>query len=130
SAANIPEIDLQRVYLVDINLSSTELCSIDFSNLILDSVDLSDAVLRSVKFENIDFRATNWWDAKSVNGELLLYLIKNARPYFIGTSGGRGAVYEEKNPSKAREMYLARVRALCAHEGVVCPSRMPFSATD
>jgi hypothetical protein len=113
-------LDFSNMYILNGNLSNTDLSQWDLRNTIFGFVDLSgsDLTVSVSKFEGSEFRSCNWWDAKAIDADLLLSLIKYSYPYrFLG-------IYYPVNINK--ENYIEKVRRLCALAHAKCPAELDF----
>jgi len=87
--------DWRNVILKEVNLENTEIA---FTNL-------NGAQIEVTEFNGLYPYGTAWWEAKSINRELLEYLIKN-HPLQVGR------VYGPRFEMKSQESYEAAVRRL------------------
>ena len=98
-----------------LNLANTEFANGNWQNVVLKGVNLENAEiawtnLEGAQLEVTDFNGlypygTAWWEAKSINKELLEYL-KNSYPLQVGRS------YGPRFELKTQEDYNAAVRRL------------------
>jgi hypothetical protein len=70
------------------------------------------------KFDGVDLRGCNWWDAQAVTPSLLPSLIDRYRPYYV-----KGSYYPVELDE---EKYKQSVRNLCARMRVACPDDIGF----
>jgi hypothetical protein len=111
-------INLSNVYISNVNLSNLDLSTWDMTNTIFDQVNLAGANLTMSKFDGVDLRGCNWWDAQAVAPSLLPSLIDRYRPYYV-----KGSYYPVELDE---EKYKQSVRNLCARMRVACPDDIGF----
>jgi hypothetical protein len=111
-------LDLSKGIFSFVDLKGADFSDSDISDSIFDFVNLESANLNVKSFSGVQFRGCNWWDAKVIAPDLLVYLIQNSQPYYADR------VIEPK--AIAPEEYGRKVSALCAASHADCPATVTF----
>lgn len=116
-------LDLSNAVLMSIDLSGVDFSAANISGTVFDTVNLKGADLRARKAENVEFRGSNWWDAKAIGAQMLLEVIQYNNPMYSSdivlstVPGGDEAT---------RTRYVEKVQRLCAASGAACPTDIPY----
>jgi hypothetical protein len=108
-------LNLRRVYFYQSNLQSADLVKTRLDAARFENTDLTNATIIDPlgNIESSEWVASNWWDAKAIDGKLLKYMMREYYPY-----PGPGVVYLKDPPSQVD--YVVKVRRLCKNAGIVC----------
>jgi hypothetical protein len=110
-------VDLTNLILLHADLSGVDFSPFDLSNSLFYSSKLNGAILNPRG--SGDLGDSEWWSAKSIEQNLLKWLIQNRFPYHApGTTYLSGVV--------TRELYEARVQTLCASGMAECKPPLAF----
>ncbi|MGE5147365.1 MAG: hypothetical protein ACM3N5_11485 [Candidatus Eiseniibacteriota bacterium] len=108
-----PGLDLSSLYLISGDFTNVDFSSFDLSNTIFDASEMKDIVLVPEKFSGTEFRASNWWDASSINQKLLEQNISIWYPFYVDEMTFYG-------PAPTEQHYRSRIAALCAPLKDIC----------
>jgi uncharacterized protein YjbI with pentapeptide repeats len=111
-------LDLSDTFITNTDLSGVDFSKDNISNTIFDRVILSGSDLRTSKFEGVELRASNWWDAQTIDSGLLVYAIENYPPYFIKDVSLPIEITEQD--------YKKKVKDLCDRNHIQCPAYIKF----
>ena len=114
------ELNLSDLYIIGQDWSNLDLSRFYLERTGFDNVNLTNANLTMMKYYGIYFLASNWWEARNINQNLLDVLVEHQFPFF---QNYRFEVV--KAPSIDR--YKARVAELCQPLRPVCrPENLKF----
>jgi uncharacterized protein YjbI with pentapeptide repeats len=116
-------IDLSAVFLNSINLSNLDFSSSNISGAIFDTVDIAKSDLQVGASDGADFRASNWWDAKAINPDLLLSLIQRNNPIY---AEGISLSIVVNGAGAGKDQYRQKVESLCSLAHTTCPKPIPY----
>jgi hypothetical protein len=113
--AKVLPLNLTRVFFYQCDLSHTNLDRARLDESRFENVNLTDASITNPQgdIESSEWVASNWWDAKSVDGKLLKYTMRDYYPY-----PGPGVVYLNEPPDRSE--YTRKVKQLCQVAGIAC----------
>jgi uncharacterized protein YjbI with pentapeptide repeats len=112
-------LDFSYAYLAYGDFSHLDVSHWNVSNTIFDNINLADSDLRTGNFTGVEFRLSNWWDARYISPALLFHCIRWWPPKF----------HPLVQVNIASDVYTQKVRLLCDRSGIECPSDIPFQAT-
>jgi hypothetical protein len=123
-----PGLDLSGLGIVLRDFSDLDLTDFTINGTLFDTVDFRGTVLntkarvegRPGSSDVPDFRGSTWWEAKSIEPDLLVFLIQWYYPYL------RADTRYPVGYRITQDAYLAKARALCAAAAITCPSPMKF----
>ena len=105
---------MDGVHLLECDLSGVEFGNSVVKGTAFERADLRGADLSKIKeFSDSEWRGSNWWEAKAINGPLLLHLLKTYFPYVNGDR-----LYSQAPPAPA--IYRNAVKSLCRTAGIDC----------
>jgi Pentapeptide repeats (8 copies) len=109
-------LDLRRTFFYNSNLSGANLDGAAIDGARFEKVDLSAATLTNMgdKTATSVWIASNWWDAKLIDPQLLKKLMNEYYPY----PKGQTITYAKDPPDQAT--YLDKVKHLCQGAGILC----------
>jgi hypothetical protein len=132
---DMPGLDLSGTDFLDADFSQLDFTGFDITGTIFDRTNFSNAILNpktrtelgqpvgSAAFaEQPDFRASTWWEAQSVEPNLLTFLMNWYFPYLVPN------VIYPLGYRITREAYQAKVAALCTKAGIACPPQLKFGS--
>ena len=127
-----PSLDLSATDFIDADMSKLDLTDFDITGAIFDRVNFAGAIITPKRritdakpggpgsVDLPDFRGSAWWEALSIEPNLLAFLMQWYPPYVFDYT-----IYPF-GYAITRAAYEPKIAALCAKAGIACPSPLRF----
>ncbi|WP_152568794.1 hypothetical protein [Microvirga sp. BSC39] len=117
-------VNFSRAYIRNASFDSINFAGIDLSNVYIASSSLTGAKLVPVWREVPGLLTANWWDAETIDQDLLIELTRRTYPNWLPNLG-----YKD-NYSIDRSAYYSRIAALCTSKRPQCQPKCLRIADD